>query len=157
MVTNQLTGVSTEFYPTLLRELATRLRTVNKTETFPAETGLFPAILAQKPETGTATEISVYVLDVSDVPLEFHGEVMDLLQFGVGAVGADEKIRLVRPFLEIVYGSDAAAAQGFMRAVLLATEAALRDHLAGRPMVHFQGEIERILLEVAGLLKKLGP
>jgi hypothetical protein len=154
MATNQFTGIRTEFFPTLQRDLASHLRTVNKEETFPAEMGLFPAILAQ---ATAGAEIGVYVLDVSDVPIEFHGEVMDLLQFGVGVVGADEKIRLAQPFLEIVYGGDAAAARGFMRAVLLATEAALRDHLVGRPMVHFQGEIERIRLEVAGLLEKLGP
>jgi hypothetical protein len=156
MATNQFTGIRTEFYPTLQRDLATRLRTINKAETFSASMGLFPAILAQVPTTAAAAEIGVYVLDVSDVPVKFHGEVMDLLQFGVGTVGADEKIRLVRPFVDITYGTDANAALGFLRAVLQATEVALKDTLVGPHLVHFQGEIDRIRMEVAKLLKKLG-
>lgn len=146
MAVNQLTGTETAFFPFFQDLVAVVMA--------PPEHGTFKTIVQQF-APGEA-EIPMVILRVSEIPAEFHEEVMDLLQFGVGTVDLDERILFAQPMVNAVYGPDKEGAVRIMRAVLSGVEEMLRTHSTGRQSSpHFAGEMERIHGEVAGLLAKL--
>jgi hypothetical protein len=145
MVINQLTGSETAFYPFLQNQPAVVMA--------PPENGMFKTIVQKFVPEGT--EIPMYILRVSEIPVEFHVEVMDLLQFGVGGVEVDERILLAQPMVDAVYGQGRRGAVAVMQAVLRGVDEALRTHSMGRSSPHFAGEMERVRGEIAGLLAKL--